>query len=156
MVHHKKRGRSGFGRSPRGHGGHYGRFRDQFKEGIRNRVDVLAGTGGIYRSRNGIFMGVCRGLAEHFNFSVFWVRATVFIAFLFTGFWPVGIIYLVAGLLLKPEPVIPLENDTDQEFYQSYTTSRESALQRIKRKFDNIDRRIQRMEHTVTSREFDF
>ncbi len=128
--------------------GHYGRFRD--------RVDVLAGTSGIYKSRQGIFMGVCRGLAEHFNFSVFWMRAIVFILFLFTGFWPVGVLYIIAGLLLKPEPVIPLENETDQEFYQSYTNSKSSAIQRIKRKFDNIDRRIQRMEHTVTSREFDF
>jgi len=119
-------------------------------------VDVLTGTTGIYRSRRGIFMGVCRGLAEHFNFSVFWMRTIVFIIFLFTGFWPVGVLYIIAGLLLKPEPVIPLENATDQEFYQSYTNSRSSAIQRIKRKFDNIDRRIQRMEHTVTSREFDF
>ncbi len=39
--------------------------------------------------------------------------------------------------------------------YESYTASRESAIQRIKRKFDNIDQRIRRMEHTVTSRDFD-
>lgn len=141
MRHHR---RNGFRRCK----GHYGRFRE--------RVDVLAGSSGIYRSRRGIFMGVCRGLAEHFNFSVFWMRTIVFIAFLLTGFWPIGVLYIIAGLLLKPEPVIPLENETDQEFYQSYTSSRSSAIQRIKRKFDNIDRRIQRMEHTVTSREFDY
>ncbi|MCG8634398.1 MAG: PspC domain-containing protein [Desulfobacterales bacterium] len=133
---------------PRRHRGHYSRFRE--------RVDMLASSNGIYRSRRGIFMGVCRGVAEHFNFSVFGMRAIVLILFLFTGFWPMGVLYIVAGLLLKLEPVIPLENETDQEFYQSYTTSRASAIQRIKRKFDNIDRRIQRMEHTVTSREFDF
>jgi len=149
MRHHYKGHRQG---GFRRYKGHYGRFRDQ----VRDRVDVLTGTTGIYRSRRGIFMGVCRGLAEHFNFSVFWMRTIVFIIFLFTGFWPVGVLYIIAGLLLKPEPVIPLENATDQEFYQSYTNSRSSAIQRIKRKFDNIDRRIQRMEHTVTSREFDF
>ena len=143
MRHHRHH-KNGFKRYKR----QYGRFRE--------RVDVLAGTSGIYRSRRGIFMGVCRGLAEHFNFSVFWMRTIVLIAFLFTGFWPMGVLYLIAGLLLKPAPVIPLENETDQEFYQSYTRSRSSAIQRIKRKFDNIDRRIQRMEHTVTSREFDF
>ncbi len=132
-----------------------GRCRGPFRR-FRERIDILATTNGIYRSRRGIVMGVCRGLAEHFNFSVFWMRAIVFIAFLFTGFWPMGVLYIVAGLILKLEPVIPLENETDQEFYQSYSASRESAIQRIKRKFDNIDRRIQRMEHTVTSREFDF
>ncbi|MDD9301629.1 MAG: envelope stress response membrane protein PspC [Desulfobacter sp.] len=145
MKYHYRRHQHGGFRRQRGQ---YGRF--------RQKIDTLATTQGIYRSRQGIFMGVCRGLAQHFNFSVFWTRIIVFILFLFTGFWPVGVIYIVAGLLLKLEPAIPLKNETDQEFYQSYTTSRESAIQRIKRKFDNIDRRIQRMEHTVTSREFDF
>ncbi|MCG8688887.1 MAG: envelope stress response membrane protein PspC [Desulfobacterales bacterium] len=143
-YHYKRNKHCGFRRTK----GHYSRFRE--------KVDVLAASEGIYRSRQGLFMGVCRGVAEHFNLSVFWTRTIVFILFLFTGFWPVGILYIIAGLLLKLEPVIPLENETDQEFYQSYTTSRSSAIQRIKRKFDNIDRRIQRMEHTVTSREFDF
>ena len=30
---------------------------------------------GLYRSRNGAILGVCRGLAEYFDFSVFWARA---------------------------------------------------------------------------------
>jgi len=141
-YHSKRKGRTGFDRCR----SRYGRF--------RNQVDVITSTSGVYRSRRGIFMGVCRGIAEHFNFSVFWLRTIVFFLFLFTGFWPVGVLYIVAGLILKMEPVIPLENEKDQEFYQSYTNSRESAIQRVKRKFDNIDRRIQRMEHTVTSREF--
>lgn len=142
-YHHKQKGRRGFDRCR----SQYGRLRSQ--------VDVITSTSGLYRSRQGILMGVCRGLAQHLNFSVFWLRMIVFLLFLFTGFWPVGVLYIVAGLLLKMEPVIPLENEQDQEFYQSYANSRESAIQRVKRKFDNIDRRIQRMEHTVTSREFE-
>lgn len=94
-------------------------------------------------------------MAEHFGLSVFWVRAAVLLIFVFTGFWPIGVIYIIAGLLLKPAPVVPLQNQDDQEFYESYTASRESALQRLKRKFENIDQRIRRMEHTVTSRDFD-
>ena len=101
-------------------------------------------------------MGVCRGLAEYFNFSVTWLRIITIVLFLFTGFWPIGVMYIVAGLLLKMEPVSPLRNEKDQEFYDTYTHSRQSAIQRIKRKFENIERRIQRMEHTVTSREFDW
>ena len=124
--------------------------------GFSQRMDRLTAAEGFYRSRRGIIFGVCRGLAEHFNFSVFWTRILVFVLFLFTGFWPLGVLYLGAGLLLKPGPVIPLENESDEEFYHSYTRSRSSAIQRIKKKFNNIDRRIQRMEHTVTSKEFDF
>lgn len=123
---------------------------------FKNRVETMATSKGIYRSRRGIFMGVCRGLGEHFNFSIFWTRMIVLLLFLFTGFWPVGVMYIIAGLILKVEPVSPLNNETDQEFYDTYTHSRESAINRIKRKFENIERRIQRMEHTVTSREFDW
>jgi len=123
---------------------------------MRDRFETIASSRGIYRSRKGIFMGVCRGLAEQFNFSVFWMRAIAILLFLFTGFWPVGVMYIVAGLILKLEPVSPLRNKKDEEFYDSYTYSRESAIQRIKRKFENIERRIQRMEHTVTSREFNW
>ncbi|MBU1341954.1 MAG: envelope stress response membrane protein PspC [Proteobacteria bacterium] len=124
--------------------------------GLKDRLEALASSRGIYRSRKGLFMGVCRGLAEYFNFSVFWLRIVTLLLFLFTGFWPIGVMYIVAGLLLKMEPVSPLHNEKDQEFYDTYTHSRQSAVQRIKRKFENIERRIQRMEHTVTSREFDW
>lgn len=124
--------------------------------GLKSRLKDLTSSQGIYRSRRGIFMGVCRGLAEYFNFSTFWLRLITLVLFLFTGFWPVGVMYIVAGLLLKMEPVSPLNNEKDQEFYDTYTHSRESAINRIKRKFENIERRIQRMEHTVTSREFDW
>lgn len=101
-------------------------------------------------------MGVCQGVADYFNVSVTWVRIITLVLFLFTGFWPVGVMYIVAGLVLKVEPVSPLRDDNDQEFYDTYTRSRQSAVQRIKRKFENIDRRIQQMEHTVTSKEFDW
>ncbi len=123
---------------------------------LKDRVETLATSKGFYRSRRGIFMGVCKGLGEHFNFSIFWTRTIVFLLFLFTGFWPIGVMYIIAGLLLKVEPVSPLKNEKDQEFYDTYTHSRESAINRVKRKFENIERRIQRMEHTVTSREFDW
>lgn len=123
---------------------------------IKNRFEALASSRGIYRSRRGIFMGVCRGLAEYFNFSVFWLRFITLLLFLFTGFWPVGVMYIIAGLLLKMEPVSPLRDENDAEFYDTYSHSRQSAIQRIKKKFENIERRIQRMEDTVTSREFDW
>jgi len=126
----------------------YNRFRD--------KIETMTSNRGVYRSRKGIFMGVCRGFAEFFDLNVFWVRVIAFLLFLMTGFWPIGVIYIVAGLFLKVEPVTPLRSEKDEEFYDSYTRSRQSAIQRIKRKFENIERRIQRMEHTVTSREFDW
>lgn len=111
---------------------------------------------GLYRSRSGVIMGVCRGIAEYFNFSVFWVRAIFLVLLIFTGFWPFGALYLVAALIMKPEPVIPIHSDAEQEFYDSYTHSRHQAAQRLKRKYENLKRRIQRLEDIVTSPEFNW
>jgi len=111
---------------------------------------------GLYRSRNGIIFGVCRGLAEYFDFSVFWARMIAVILLFVTGLWPLVGIYFIAALLMKPEPVIPIETDAEREFYDSYTHSRLGASQRLKRRYQNLERRIRRMEHVVTSPEFDW
>jgi phage shock protein C len=109
----------------------------------------------LYRSRNGMIFGVCRGIAEYLNVSVFWTRVLGVVCLFCTCFWAfVG--YVIAALLMKPEPVLPLETDGEREFYHSYTGSRTLALQRLKNKFDQLDRRIQRMEHVVTSPEYDW
>ena len=120
--------------------------------GIRDKL----ARNGIYRSRNGAIFGVCRGLAEHFDFSVFWAR-TIAVIFLFvSGFWPAIGLYLIATLLMKPAPVIPLETEDEQEFYDSYANSRHLAAHRLKRRYENLERRIRRMEDIVTKREFDW
>jgi phage shock protein C len=112
--------------------------------------------GGLYRSRKGILLGVCRGFAEYFDFSVFWMRVIVVVVFFFSGFWPVLVVYFVAALLMKPEPVIPIHGNDQEEFYDSYLHSRRWAVDRLKRRYDSLDRRLQRMEDVVTTKEFDW
>ena len=112
--------------------------------------------GGLHRSRNGVILGVCRGIAEHFDFSVFWVRSIAVIILLLSGFWPITGIYFIAALIMKPEPAIPIQSDDEQEFYDSYLNSRKRAADRLKRRYENLERRMRRMEHTVTSREYDW
>jgi phage shock protein C len=112
--------------------------------------------GRVYRSRNGLIFGVCRGVADYLCFSVFWFRFLTVCVTLFTGFWPLVGAYILAALLMKPEPVVPFEEDSEQEFYDSYVNSRSMALSRLKRTFDNLERRIRRMENLVTAREYDW
>lgn len=112
--------------------------------------------GGIYRSRDGFLLGVCRGVAEYFDLSVFWIRLAVVIVFLLSGFWPVIGIYLAAALLMKPHPVRPIETEDEQEFYDSYVHSPRSAAQRLRRQFENLERRIRRMESTVTGKDYEW
>lgn len=111
---------------------------------------------GLYRSRNGAIFGVCKGLARYLDVSVFWTRVAAVFLFLMTGVWPVLLLYIVAALVMKPEPVVPFETDEDQEFYNSYVRSRTMALRRLKRTFDNLERRIQRIESIVTAPDFDW
>ena len=111
---------------------------------------------GIYRSRIGMILGVCKGLASHFDFSVFWTRVIAIIVLFVAGFLPAIGLYLLAALLMKPEPVIPINDSGEKEFYDSYTTYRHGAIQRMKRRYENLQRRIQRMEHIVTSAEYDW
>jgi phage shock protein C len=112
--------------------------------------------GGIYRSRNGVFLGVCQGIAEHFDFTVFWIRMAMVIAFILTGFWPVIGIYLVAAFFLKPKPVRPIKSDEEHEFYDSYVHSPRNAAQRLRKKFSNLEKRIRRMEDKVTGKEYEW
>jgi len=123
---------------------------------ILKRFDRFRRNSGIYRSRRGLLFGVCRGIAEYFDFSVFWVRTITLLLFLFTGFWPMGVLYLLAVFIMKPEPVVPIGSDDEQDFYDAYIHSRPQAINRLKRRYESLKRRIQRMEDTVTSSEFNW
>ena len=122
---------------------------------MRGRFEGLL-NGGLHRSRNGVILGVCRGIADYFDFSVFWVRAAAVIFLFISGFWPITAIYFIGAFLMKPEPAIPVQTSEEQEFYDSYVHSRRGATDRLKRRYDSLMRRIQRLEHTVTSKEFDW
>lgn len=110
----------------------------------------------LYRSRRGWIFGVCQGIAEYAEIPVFWVRFAAVIALLFTGFWPMVLIYIVAAIFLKPAPVIEFTDDEDWDFYQTYTADRKRALLRLKKRCEVLDRRTRRMENVVTKREYDW
>ncbi len=111
---------------------------------------------GLYRSRNGIILGVIRGISEYFDFSVFWGRTIAVLLLLVSGFWPVTGLYFLAALIMKPAPVLRIDSDDAHDFYDSYVHSRPRAVDRIKRRYDNMEQRIRRMEDAVTSRDYDW
>ena len=110
----------------------------------------------LYRSRSGWLLGVCKGLAAFLDVPVFWVRAGVVVLTPFTGVWPMLVGYMLAGLFIRLEPVLTPDSDEERTLYNEYAASRKSALERVKRRFDRLDRRIRRLEDHVTSREYDF
>ncbi|MDD3822230.1 MAG: PspC domain-containing protein [Sphaerochaetaceae bacterium] len=56
----------------------------------------------LRRSRNGILLGVCQGFADWLAIPAWPLRVATIIAFIATGFWPVGALYLAAALIMKP------------------------------------------------------
>ncbi len=95
----------------------------------------------LYRSRRGLLFGVCRGVAERLDLSVFWTRILVLIAFVATGFWPVGAAYLLAALLLKREP------GAWEPDYRKYAVEAQyGAARACRRAADSLDARLRRVE----------
>ena len=70
------------------------------------RATCAPGGRGLYRSRNGRFLGVCKGLADYFDLPLFWVRTFTVLLILFTGLWPGLALYFIAALVMRLEPVI--------------------------------------------------
>ena len=62
----------------------------------------------LYRSRTGVIFGVCKGMANHLDTSVFWMRIIAVLLLVFSGLAPIIFLYIVMALLMKPEPVLPL------------------------------------------------
>ena len=111
---------------------------------------------GLYRSRDGIILGVCRGVADYFDFSAFWIRAIVIVVFIFSGFWPIIGIYILAALLMKSAPGVSGRKGSKHNFHCRYDRARRETAERFKRKWGHLEKRIRRMEDRVTSREFDW
>ena len=129
---------------------YYGRNTHSFKRHFStNRFKGLFNKG-FYRSRKGIILGVCGGIAEYFNFSVFWVRVIALALLLFTGLWPTGVIYIIAGFIMKLRPAATFNSEDRQGFYDSHRRSKSVATDPIKRRYNDLQRRIQRLENDVT------
>ena len=111
---------------------------------------------GLYRSRDGIILGVCRGVADYFDFSAFWIRAILIVVFIFSGFWPIIGIYILAALLMKPAPGVSDRQGSKRNFHCRYDRARRETAERFKRKWGHLEKRIRRMEDRVTSREYDW
>jgi phage shock protein C len=57
----------------------------------------------LRRSRRGIVLGVCQGFAEWLGIPAWPLRVAMIIALIATGFYPAGVAYLLAAIIMKPE-----------------------------------------------------
>jgi phage shock protein C len=123
---------------------------------IMGRFHNMCYDRGLYRSRSGIIMGVCRGVGDFLNLSVFWIRAILVILFLLSGFWPIVVLYFVAALLMKSEPIVRYHRHDEEESWGAYSRTKRPSSDHIKRYQQTLERRLRNLENTVTSKEYDW
>ncbi|MAF83414.1 MAG: envelope stress response membrane protein PspC [Gammaproteobacteria bacterium] len=109
----------------------------------------------LYRdTENAMLAGVLAGIADYFGFSLKALRWLVFLgcAFMMPA---ICVSYLVAAFLLPAKPVGLYRNEGEESFWRSVRRDPHYACDDIRRKFRDLDGRLQGMEHYVTSPRFD-
>ncbi len=105
----------------------------------------------LYRSRNGKIFGVCQGIADWKDLPVEYIRLFAILAFIFTGFFPVGVLYFLAALVLPMEP----EGYANRRSCDHREKDR-SGFDHIKREYQDLKDRVQNMESRVYDKEKDW
>jgi phage shock protein C len=109
----------------------------------------------LYRGRNGRIFGVCEGFANYFDLNVSALRLLAILLIWFTGIFPGLLIYLVLAMVLKPAPDSMPASDEEADFWNLCHSHPDLAMDRIRRRRADLDRRLQRLESIVTSPRFD-
>jgi phage shock protein C len=110
---------------------------------------------GLHRSRSGIILGVCRGLADYLGIAALWIRLAAVIVLLATGLWPITLLYIITAFIMKPEPTGRV-HIIDGRDYGRCRYSSEGVFQGLRHKFKKMDQRIRHMEDIVTDRAYDW
>ncbi len=76
-------------------------YRKGYKDGYEDSYSPRSH--GLRRSTDGVLLGVCQGFANWMGIPAWPIRLATFITFIMSGFWPVGALYLIAAIAMKPE-----------------------------------------------------
>ena len=111
----------------------------------------------FYRSRREkVIGGVCGGLAERFGWDPVLIRIAAIIMFIMSGFFPIGLIYIMA-MILTPYAPRGYSQDLDPEedaFWRGVSDRPRATFSQMKYTFMDLEDRLQRMERKVTSDEW--
>lgn len=107
----------------------------------------------LYKSRhNKKLAGVCGGLADYFETSAFWIRVA-FVVSLFFGPFAV-FAYIVAALVMDKEPEYYSRPQATEEPYEAPRPMGKRDVQQCSEKFENLEKKLRRLEATITSKRF--
>ncbi len=106
---------------------------------------------GLYRSRHGVLLGICQGMSEYFNLPVFWIRVTLVILFLISGFFPVVLLYILAGLIMKKNPDRSSEHSWCNNRCDHYN---DRHSEKLRERLDQLRRKMKDTESNMSYREY--
>lgn len=109
---------------------------------------------GPFKADDGVIFGVCKGLANYFGWSVGLVRLLVIISSLFLFFWPTIILYLIAAMIMSPEPAEDLKTQEERDIWLHTQLDPEAAMEQLGRRAASVEKRMRRLEDYVTSKEY--
>ncbi len=109
----------------------------------------------LYRSEeDSVLCGVCGGIADYFDFPPWGVRALFIILALMSYGWIV-VLYIVLCFVLKKEGHATLRRAESMGFGGDDEFSASEMLQKVHSSFQTLDKRLQKMEATVTDPNFE-
>lgn len=111
----------------------------------------------FYRSRRDkVIGGVCGGLANRFGWDPVLVRIAGVIMFIMSGFFPIGVIYIMVMILTPytPQGYARGRDPEEDAFWRGVSDRPRATFSQMKYTFMDLEDRLQRMERKVTSEEW--
>ncbi len=103
---------------------------------------------------NGVFSGICTGIADYFDISRSLVRFVCFIVFFFNPILFL-ITYFILSALLDKRPNNVFSNSHEEKFWKGVAHSPTETFKNLRYKFRSMNERLKKMENKVTSKEFE-
>ncbi len=109
----------------------------------------------LYRNRrDGLFAGVCAGIADYLGWDRTLLRLAVIVAMFIAA--PLTIlVYVMLWIIMPERPANLFANEREQRFWQSVNLHPSRTVGDLARKFRDIDQRIAAMERKVASPDYD-
>lgn len=104
--------------------------------------------------RHGKLLGVCAGIAVYFDVRPGVIRFLAILGAVFTGFWPIVIVYIIMAVVLETKPAEMYERPEEDAFWREVRTKPDYTAADMRRRFRDIEKRTQDMEAYMTSKRF--
>ncbi len=112
----------------------------------------------------GVIAGICAGIAEYFDWNVRLLRAILVVVFIFSGAFPILVIYGVLWYVMDPVSGNDYREHRERASH-SFTdpagggayafSERPATMTDLKARFARLEDRLGNMEECITSNEFE-